>query len=82
MSQSNTTLHCGNCNQKTPHRRLSADEVKLQQREKNSTKSWLLNIVFGVLLGSNKSESQISYYKCTICNTEHDSHEGMPHGWG
>ncbi len=82
MSQSNTTLHCGNCNQETPHRRLSADEVKLQQREKNSTKSWLLNIVFGVLLGSNKSESQISYYKCTICNKEYDSHEGMPHGWG
>jgi hypothetical protein len=82
MSQSDTILHCGNCNQKTPHRRLSADEVKEQQRQKSSTKSWFLNIVFGVLLGSNKSDSQISYYKCSVCNAEYDSNESMPRGWG
>ncbi|AMG12339.1 hypothetical protein M2G59_21255 [Vibrio vulnificus] len=82
MSQGDTVLHCGNCNEKTPHRRLSAPEVEAQQREKNSMKSQILNIVFGVLLGSDKSESQISYYKCKVCNAEHDNNESMPHGWG
>ncbi|HCM0916219.1 TPA: hypothetical protein N2817_004416 [Vibrio parahaemolyticus] len=82
MSENDTVLHCCNCNQKTLHRRLSASEVEAQQRKKNSMKSQILNIVFGVLLGSNKSESQISYYKCKVCNAEHDNNESMPHGWG
>ncbi|EGR1589594.1 hypothetical protein [Vibrio parahaemolyticus] len=82
MSENGTVLYCGNCNQKTLHRRLSTSEVEAQQRKKNSMKSQILNIVFGVLLGSNKSESQISYYKCKVCNAEHDNNESMPHGWG
>ncbi|EJG1583325.1 hypothetical protein HJ057_24025 [Vibrio parahaemolyticus] len=82
MSENDTVLHCGNCNQKTLHQRLSASEVEAQQRKKNSMKSQILNIVFGVLLGSHKSESQISYYKCKVCNAEHDNNESMPHGWG
>ncbi len=82
MSKDETLLHCGNCNQKTAHRRLSTSEVEAQQRVKNSTKPRILNIVFGVLLGSSKSESQVSYFRCKVCNADHDSNESMPHGWG
>lgn len=54
MSDSDTVLHCGNCNQRTLHRRLGASELETQQREKNSMKSQILNIIFGALLGTNK----------------------------
>ncbi len=82
MQENDTVLRCGNCNKETSHIRLSASEVKLKQQEKNSLKSRILNIVFGVLLGSHKSESKISYFKCSVCHTEYDDSESAPNGWG
>lgn len=82
MSQSETVLHCGNCNQTTPHRRLSAEEVEEQQTIKQGTKSRILNIVFGVLLGTHRSDTHISYYKCNVCNAEYSDGETLPHGCG
>ncbi|MEZ8297267.1 hypothetical protein AB6D11_26050 [Vibrio splendidus] len=82
MHENDTVLRCGNCNKETSHIRLSASEVKLKQQEKNSLKSRILNIVFGVLLGSHKSESKISYFKCSVCHAEYNDSESAPHGWG
>ncbi|MFA0631090.1 hypothetical protein AB4589_25655, partial [Vibrio sp. 10N.222.49.A3] len=56
MQENDTVLRCENCNKKTSHIRLSASEVKLKQQEKNTLKSRILNIAFGVLLGSHKSK--------------------------
>ena len=82
MQANDKVLQCGNCNEKTLHIRLSASEVNAKQQDKNSIKSRILNIVFGVLLGTHKSKSQISYFKCSVCHAEYDNNESTPHGWG
>ncbi|CAH6781118.1 conserved hypothetical protein [Vibrio chagasii] len=81
MSVSEKILHCGNCNKETPHIRLSSAEIEAKQLDKNTLKSHVLNIVFGVLLGTQKSKSQLSYFKCSVCHAEYDNDENVPNGW-
>ncbi|KGY14278.1 hypothetical protein NM22_02130 [Vibrio tubiashii] len=82
MPQSETLLHCTNCNQKTSHRRLSTEEIEENQRKRNSWKARLLSIVADVIFGTHKSPTMVSYYKCTVCGAEYNEDESMPHGWG
>ncbi|USD62941.1 hypothetical protein J4N45_26710 [Vibrio sp. SCSIO 43140] len=82
MSDSETALHCGNCNQKTQHQRLKPAEIEAQKQQKNSAKSQWLNLIVGVFLGTHKSETHISYFKCKVCGAEYDDRENLPHGWG
>lgn len=81
MSDNGTELHCGRCNQKTAHRRLSGSEVEAQIAKKNNPKYKILHFVFTVLLNQNSSKSNVSYFKCTICGSEYNDDESMPHGW-
>ncbi|GAL26480.1 hypothetical protein JCM19239_5315 [Vibrio variabilis] len=36
MSDSETALHCGNCNQKTQHQRLTPAEIEAQKQQKTA----------------------------------------------
>ena len=81
MSDSGTELHCSKCNQKTKHRRLSSSEIEVQKAEKNNPKNRILHFVFSVLLNQNSSKSNISYFKCTVCDSKYSDNESMPHGW-
>ncbi|PMH00773.1 hypothetical protein [Vibrio lentus] len=82
MSDNRTELHCGKCNQKTTHRRLSSSEINAQKAEKNNPKYKTLHFVFSALLNQNSSKSNICYFKCTVCGSEYSNNESMPHGWG
>ena len=64
------------------HRRLSSSKIELQIAERNSLKNSILQFVFNVLLSQNSSQSNINYFKCTVCDSEYSDNDSMPHGWG
>ncbi len=82
MSDNGTKLYCSKCNEKTMHRRLSSSEIEAQKAEQNNPKYKIIHFVFGVLLNQNNSKSNVSYFKCTVCGSEYNDNESMPHGWG